>query len=157
MCIRDSSLSDAQKQDAVAQMVAMTEIAEKETAAETMLASKGFLDSVVSISEDSADVVVNASELTEANRAQIEDIVTRKTGVAAQNIVITPVSVSYTHLDVYKRQYYECAVLVCNVSCLGFKYDLERRKIYICHEWTDGKDGWRSSGRSRCFLEICRT
>ena len=39
----------------------------------------------------------------------------------------------------------------------GFKYDLERRKIYICHEWTDGKDGWRSSGRSRCFLEICRT
>lgn len=75
----------------MAQMVAMTEIAEKETAAETMLASKGFLDSVVSISKDSADVVVNASELTEANRAQIEDIVTRKTGVAAQNIVITPV------------------------------------------------------------------
>ena len=89
--IDSDSLSDAQKQDAVAQMVAMTEIAEKETAAETMLASKGFLDSVVSISEDSADVVVNASELTEANRAQIEDIVTRKTGVAAQNIVITPV------------------------------------------------------------------
>jgi len=81
--IDSDSLSDAQKQDAVAQMVAMTEIAEKETAAETMLASKGFLDSV--------DVVVNASELTEANRAQIEDIVTRKTGVAAQNIVITPV------------------------------------------------------------------
>ena len=78
--IDSDSLSDAQKQDAVAQMVAMTEIAEK-----------GFLDSVVSISEDSADVVVNASELTEANRAQIEDIVTRKTGVAAQNIVITPV------------------------------------------------------------------
>ena len=89
--IDSDSLSDAQKQDAVAQMVAMTEITEKETAAETMLASKGFLDSVVSISEDSADVVVNASELTEANRAQIEDIVTRKTGVAAQNIVITPV------------------------------------------------------------------
>ena len=90
--IDSDSLSDAQKQDAVAQMVAMTEIAEKETAAETMLASKGFLDSVVSISEDSADVVVNASELTEANRAQIEDIVTRKTGVAAQNIVINPVN-----------------------------------------------------------------
>ena len=89
--IDSDSLSDAQKQDAVAQMVAMTEIAEKETAAETMLASKGFLDSVVSISEDSADVVVNASELTEAYRAQIEDIVTRNTGVAAQNIVITPV------------------------------------------------------------------
>ena len=89
--IDSDSLSDAQKQDAVTQMVAMTEIAEKEAAAETMLASKGFSDSVVSISDDSADVVVNASELTEANRAQIEDIVTRKTGVSAQNIVITPV------------------------------------------------------------------
>lgn len=89
--IDSDSLSDAQKQDAVAQMVAMTDIAEKEAAAETMLASKGFSDSVVSISDDSADVVVNASELTEANRAQIEDIVTRKTGVSAQNVVITPV------------------------------------------------------------------
>ena len=92
--IDSDSLSDAQKQDAVAQMVAMTEIAEKETAAETMLASKGFLDSVVSISEDSADVVVNASELTEANRAQIEDIVKRKTGIAPENIVITPLNES---------------------------------------------------------------
>ena len=55
-------------------MVAMTEIAEKETAAETMLASKGFLDSVVSISEDSADVVVNASELTEANRLRLKTL-----------------------------------------------------------------------------------
>ena len=77
--------------DACPVVAIVEQIAEKETAAETMLASKGFLDSVVSISEDSADVVVNASELTEANRAQIEDIVTRKTGVAAQNIVITPV------------------------------------------------------------------
>ena len=87
----NKNLSDAQKQEAVDQLLLMTDLAEKEAAAETMLASKGFLDSVVSISEDSADVVVNASELTEANRAQIEDIVTRKTGVAAQNIVITPV------------------------------------------------------------------
>ena len=82
--IDSDSLSDAQKQDAVAQMVAMTEIAEKETAAETMLASKGFLDSVVSISEDSADVVVKCIRTDGSKPAQIEDIVTRKTGVAAQ-------------------------------------------------------------------------
>lgn len=37
------------------------------------------------------NVIVGASELSDANRAQIEDIVTRKTGVAAQNIVINPV------------------------------------------------------------------
>ena len=38
--IDSDSLSDAQKQDAVAQMVAMTEIAEKTAAERTMLASK---------------------------------------------------------------------------------------------------------------------
>ena len=89
--INSENLSDEQKQSAVDQMVHMTELAEKEAAAETPLASKGFSDSVVSLTDDSADVVVNAAELTDANRAQIEDIITRKTGVAAQNIVITPV------------------------------------------------------------------
>lgn len=89
--IDNENLSDAQKQEAVDQMVAMTELAEKEVAAETLLASKGFSDAVVSLTEDSADVVVNASELTDANLAQIEDIVTRKTEIPAQNIVITPV------------------------------------------------------------------
>ena len=89
--INNENLSDDQKQEAVSQMVAMTEIAEKEAAAETLLASKGFSEAVVSLTDDSADVVVNAAELSDANRAQIEDIVTRKTGVAAQNIVITPV------------------------------------------------------------------
>ena len=34
----------------------------------------------MSITDDQADVIVGASELSDANRAQIEDIVTRKTG-----------------------------------------------------------------------------
>ena len=89
--IDNENLSDEQKQDAVNQMVAMTDIAEKEAAAETLLASKGFSEAVVSLTQDAADVVVNAAELSDANRAQIEDIITCKTGVAAQNIVITPV------------------------------------------------------------------
>lgn len=89
--INNETLSDEQKQDAVNQMVSMTDLAEKEAAAETMLASKGFSETVVSLTTDTADVVVNAAELSDANRAQIEDIVTRKTGVAAENIVITPV------------------------------------------------------------------
>lgn len=89
--IDSENLSEEQKQDAVNQMVAMTDLAEKEVAAETMLASKGFSEAVVSLTQDGADVVVNAEELSDANRAQIEDIITRKTGIAAQNIVITPV------------------------------------------------------------------
>ena len=90
--IDNQNLSDEQKQDAVNQMVQMTDLAEKEAAAETLLASKGFDEAVVSLTADSADVVVNASELSDANRAQIEDIITRKTGIAAQNIVITPIN-----------------------------------------------------------------
>ena len=90
--IYNKNLSAEEKEKAVNQMVQMTETAEKESAAESLLAAKGFHNSVVSITDDQADVIVGASELSDANRAQIEDIVTRKTGVAAQNIVINPVN-----------------------------------------------------------------
>lgn len=90
--IDNKNLSAEEKEKAVNQMVQMTETAEKESAAESLLAAKGFHNSVVSITNDQADVIVGASELSDANRAQIEDIVTRKTGVAAQNIVINPVN-----------------------------------------------------------------
>ena len=72
-------------------MVQMTQIAEQEAAIETLIASKGFSEAVVSLDGTSADVVVKAAELTDANRAQIEDIVTRKTEIAPENIVITPI------------------------------------------------------------------
>lgn len=90
--IDNTNLSDAEKQDAVAQLVEITEMTEQEAAIETLMASKGFSEAVVSLTNDSADVVVKADELTDANRAQIEDIVTRKTDIAPENIVITPIS-----------------------------------------------------------------
>jgi len=89
--IDNTNLSDAEKQDAVAQMVQLTEISEQEAAIETLMASKGFSEAVVSLDADSADIVVKADELTDANRAQIEDIVTRRTEIAPENIVITPI------------------------------------------------------------------
>ena len=89
--IDNANLSDEQKQDAINQMIAMTELAEKEAAVETMLASKGFSDTVVSLTAETADVVVNSAELTDANRAQIEDIITRKAEISPENIVITPI------------------------------------------------------------------
>ena len=89
--INSAGLTDEQKQDAVNSMVQMTQIAEKETAAEILLEAKGFSDVVVSINENAVDVVVNASELTDAQRAQIEDIVKRKTEIAAENIIISTV------------------------------------------------------------------
>ncbi len=89
--INSSTLSDEQKQTAVDSMIQMTGIAEKETAAEILLEAKGFEDVVVSISDSGVDVVVNAVELTDAQRAQIEDIVKRKTEISAENIIISTV------------------------------------------------------------------
>lgn len=89
--INNTALSDDQKQTAVDNMVQMTAIAEKEMAAEILLEAKGFNDVVVSIGDGSVDVVVNAAELTDAQRAQIEDIVKRKTEVEASNIIISTV------------------------------------------------------------------
>lgn len=91
--INNTSIADEQKQAAIDTMIKMTDIAEREAAAETLLESKGFEDVVVSITDDTADVVINMSEITDAKRAQIEDIMKRKTGVSAENIVITPISV----------------------------------------------------------------
>ena len=87
--INNVNISEEQKQEAVDNMIALTDIAEKETEAEILLESKGFDDVVVSITDDSVDVVVNASELSEAQRAQIEDIIIRKTGVSPDAIVIS--------------------------------------------------------------------
>lgn len=89
--INSTTLSDEQKQSAVDTMVAMTTIAEQEMEAEILLEAKGFTDVVVSISDGSVDVVVNAADLTDAQRAQIEDIVKRKTNQPAENIVISTV------------------------------------------------------------------
>ena len=83
-------VSEAQKQAAIDQMLELTDISERETGAETLLSAKGFEDVVVSISENKVDVVVNQSEISDVQRAQIEDVITRKTGVPPENIVITP-------------------------------------------------------------------
>ena len=87
--INSDQVSEAEKQTAVQNMIQLTEISEKENAAETLLKAKGFVDPVVSITDGQVDVVVNAVSITDQERAQIEDIVNRKTEVGAEGIVIT--------------------------------------------------------------------
>lgn len=89
--INSTSLEESAKQEAIASMIEMTDLAEKEAAAEILLEAKGFTDVVVSISSTGVDVVVNAVELSDAQRAQIEDIVKRKTGVNGDEIIISTV------------------------------------------------------------------
>lgn len=88
--IDNEQLEDDAKQEAVNKMVEITEIAEMEANVEMLLEAKGFTNVVVSISENSCDVVLDMGEITDAKRAQVEDIVKRKTGVSADKIVITP-------------------------------------------------------------------
>lgn len=88
--INNENIAQEQKENAAATMASMTDLAEREAAAELLLEAKGYLNSVVSITDGTADVVVNLAELDEAQRAQIEDIVKRKTDIAGENIIITP-------------------------------------------------------------------
>ncbi len=89
--INNQNITEEQKQNAIDEMVAMTDIAEKEADAEMMLEAKGFTNVVVNISEENCDVVLDMGEVTDAKRAQVEDIVKRKTGIAPEKIVITAI------------------------------------------------------------------
>ena len=91
--INNDKIASKNKKSAIDQVAQLTKDAQMESAAELMLEAKGFTDSVVSIEKGSADVIVNAGELTQQQLAQITDIVTRKTNISADHIVITPVAV----------------------------------------------------------------
>lgn len=87
--INNTNINEEQKQTAIDHMVRMTEVAEKENATETLLSTKGFENAVVSINDDGVDVVIGLTAISDAERAQIEDIVKRKTELAADKIVIS--------------------------------------------------------------------
>lgn len=87
--INSNSVSEDAKKEAVDKLTELAGIMEKESATEQLLASKGFENAVVSIGDDSVDVVLNYEELSSADRAQIEDIVTRKTGYSVSQLVIS--------------------------------------------------------------------
>ena len=92
--INNEEIDDEEKQEAIHTMVSMTDLSEKEAAAELLLEAKGFKNVVVNLTGETADVVIPEAELSDAQRAQIEDIVKRKTGIAPENIVITPLKES---------------------------------------------------------------
>lgn len=89
--IDNANLTEAERTEAINKMVAIATNSEMETAAETLLQAKGFSNVMVSITEGSADVVVEVEDITEAEVAQISDIINRKTGITYDKIVITPV------------------------------------------------------------------
>ena len=87
--IDDAGVSEAEKKSAVDAMVKLTENAQMEEDAQMMLEAKGFKNAVVSLSDDCCDVIVGKDDVTDEKRAQIEDIIKRKTNIGASNIVIS--------------------------------------------------------------------
>ena len=87
--VNNKELTEQERKSAVDGLAKMTDMAERESACEMMLQSKGFEEAIVSISGDGADVIVNKKEVTDAERAQIEDVIHRKGGVAPDHIVIS--------------------------------------------------------------------
>ena len=87
--INNAALTEGEKTAAVEELAKISDISERESACELLLQSKGFDEAVVSITDDSADVIVNMTEITDAQRAQSEDVVQRKGNISPENIVIS--------------------------------------------------------------------
>ncbi len=88
--INNTNIEQLKKAEAADSIMEIQKRIEKETAAEAMIESKGFAEVYVRIDDESVDVVVNKEALTDAEIAQIEDIVKRKTGMRPDQIHISP-------------------------------------------------------------------
>ncbi len=87
--IDDEGVSEEEKKSAVDAMVKLKENAQMEEDSQMMLEAKGFNNAVVILSDDCCDVIVGKEDVTDEKRAQIEDIIKRKTNIGASNIVIS--------------------------------------------------------------------
>ena len=98
--INNTNIQDESKQEAISAMIKMTDVSEREEAAELLLEAKGFADVIVSITDSQADVIVNTDALSDAQRAQIEDINKRKSGISVENITISAIAASSVTDDI---------------------------------------------------------
>ena len=87
--LNNNNVSESQKNVCSDSMLELQERIEKETAAEAMIEAKGFSQAYVRMDDDTVDVVVDKDTLTDAEVAQIQDIVKRKTGYTAEQIRIS--------------------------------------------------------------------
>ncbi|MBE5933343.1 MAG: SpoIIIAH-like family protein [Lachnospiraceae bacterium] len=87
--MNSDGMDEAAVQSATDAYIKMTEDMELETEAETMLLAKGFSDVMVTINDDSVDVVIGQDNLSDEEKAQIEDVVVRKTGCTIDMLTIS--------------------------------------------------------------------
>lgn len=90
--MNNTNVEGDQKAKCADNMLELQKRIEKETASEAMIEAKGFKEAYVRIDDETVDVVVDKEELTDAEIAQIEDIVKRKTGISQDKIRISPLN-----------------------------------------------------------------
>lgn len=87
--MNSDDMDEAAVQSATDAYMKMTENMELETEAETVLLAKGFPNVMVTINDTSVDVVIGKESITEEEKAQIEDVVVRKTGCTIDMLTIS--------------------------------------------------------------------
>ena len=78
------------RQKAQEHLLAISSKMEKEIELENLLRAKGFKDAAVIADERSVTVIVSSDQLSISESSEINNLVSRRTGVDVQNIIIIP-------------------------------------------------------------------
>lgn len=89
--IENDKIGETGKKEAEQKILQLSDDMEMESQIEQLLGAKGFTNAVVSISNGNADVLLNQEKLSDVEKAQVEDIVMRKTGLDMDKIVISTI------------------------------------------------------------------
>ena len=90
--INNVNLDQVSRANSADAMLSIQRRIEKESATESLIEARGFREVFVRIDDNMVDVVVSKEVLSDAEIAQIEDIVKRKTGMESDQIRISPMS-----------------------------------------------------------------
>ena len=89
--LSDESLTQSQREEINAKAAQITENSQCEISIEQLIKAKGYDECVAFIDGETASVVVSTKGLTEAQAAQIFDIIVSKTKINSENINIVEV------------------------------------------------------------------
>jgi len=86
--VADQNIDTSVKEMAQTEMISLIKKSETESIIESLIKAKGFDDALVIMGEESVNIIVNSEQLTQAQVAQIKDIVSREAEVDIDNIKI---------------------------------------------------------------------
>jgi len=88
--VNSDNISDAQREQAFDEKLEIQRRVERETGVESLLESKGFAEVYVRISDHGVDIIIGQDTLTPSELAIILDTAMRTTGMAANQVFVSP-------------------------------------------------------------------